>query len=97
MTALVWSPRAIADVESIRSYIAMDSPTYADLVVRRIVASVERLATFPESGRMVPELGRSEIREVIVRPFRVVYRTRGGRVEIATVFHGARLLGGPLE
>jgi toxin ParE1/3/4 len=94
VTAIVWSPQALKDLESIRDYIAQDSVRYADLVVARIVSSVERLRSFPESGRVVPELNRPEIREVIVRPYRVVYRIRPGAVEIATVFRASRLLPG---
>jgi len=60
------------------------------LVVRKIVAAVQRLNSFPESGRMVPERNTPEIREVIVPPYRVVCRLRGGVVEIATVFRGTR-------
>ncbi len=90
MTTLTWSPEALRDLESIRAYIAEDSARYADLVVRRIVAAVERLATFPESGRMVPERNQPDIREVIADPYRVVYRLRAGCVEIVTVFRAAR-------
>jgi plasmid stabilization system protein ParE len=61
-------------------------------VIRRIVAGVERLRAFPDSGRVVPELGRDEIREVIVRPYRVVYRRRAPVVEIITVFRGSQSL-----
>ena len=42
MSALTWSPEALRDTESIRAYIAEDSERYADLVVRRIMAAVER-------------------------------------------------------
>ena len=80
------------DVEGIRTYIAQDSPRYADLQVDRIMAAVERLALFPESGRVVPELSNPSIREVILRPYRIVYRLKEGRVEIATVFRASRLL-----
>ncbi len=61
-------------------------------MVQRIVATVERLESYPESGRVVPELDRPEIREVITRPYRVVYRYRGESVEIATVFRSSRQL-----
>ena len=64
---------------------------YAGLVVQRIVAAVERLRAFPESGRIVPERSDPAIREVVVRPYRVVYRVRPGLVEIATVFRASRL------
>jgi toxin ParE1/3/4 len=90
VTPVIWSPQSLHDLESIRAYIAEDSPAYAELVVRRIVAAVERLQTFPESGRMVPEREAPEIREVIVRPYRVVYRLDPEGVEIVTVFRGSR-------
>ena len=90
MTSVTWSPEAIRDVESIRAFIAQDSPVHAELVARRIVAAVERLHFFPESGRMVPERQDPEIREIIVVPYRLVYRLRNGIVEVATVFRGSR-------
>ena len=91
MTAIFWSPQSLRDLEAIRAYIAQDSTRYADLVIGRIVAGVERLATFPESGRVVPERNSAEIREIIVKPYRVVYRLRSGVVEIATVFRASRM------
>ena len=91
MTRIVWAPQAIQDVEAIHAHIARDSIHYADLVVERLVAAVERLADHPRSGRAVPELGDESIREVIHGNYRVVYRLRHNVVEVATVFHGARL------
>lgn len=90
MIELIWSPRALADLEEIRSYIAADSTAYADLTVRRLFASVERLRMFPESGRMVPERRSPELREVISGRFRIVYRRGAETVEIATIFRGSR-------
>ena len=91
MTPLIWSSLAERDVQAIRAYIAEDSARYADLVVRRIVAGVEHLAEFPESGRIVPERDDPTIRQVMVGPFRVVYRYRGDSVESVTVFRSARM------
>ncbi len=90
MTDLIWSPQSVADVEEIRAYIAVDSKLYADLTVQRIVAAVERLRMFPDSGRIVPERSSRELREVIAGKFRIVYRRRPDVVEIATVFRGSR-------
>ena len=90
MTELVWSPQALADVEEIRAYIALDSRSYADLTAQRIIAAVERLKTFPDSGRMVPERQSPEVREVIAGRFRIVYRRKATVVEIVTVFRGSR-------
>jgi addiction module RelE/StbE family toxin len=88
---LLWSPQALRDLEGVRDYIAIDSARYAALVIERIVIGVERLSTFPESGRMVPEHNDPSIREVIVKPYRVVYRLKPGLVEIATVFRASRM------
>jgi addiction module RelE/StbE family toxin len=90
VTSVIWSPQAIRDVESIRAFIAQDSPSYADLEARRIVAAVERLRIFPESGRRVHERPHAAIREIILPPYRIVYRLRGGAAEIATVFRASR-------
>jgi Plasmid stabilization system protein len=87
---LVWSPRSVADIEEIRAHITADAPAYADLTVRRLVASVERLRGFPDSGRMVPERQSPELREVISGRFRIVYRRKPAVVEIVTVFRGSR-------
>ena len=72
MTQIVWSPVALRDIESIRAYIAEDSPRVAELVIGRIIQAVERIRICPESGRKVPERNDPEIREVIVPPYRVV-------------------------
>jgi toxin ParE1/3/4 len=87
---LLWSPRSVADLEEIRTFIEVDSPAWADLTVRRLVAAVERLREFPESGRMVPERQRPELREVGSGKYRIVYRRTPNLVEIATVFRGSR-------
>jgi addiction module RelE/StbE family toxin len=97
VTDVVWAPEALRDLEALRDYIARDSAAYADLVVRRIVAAVERLRMFPESGRVVPERTDPSIREVIVRPYRVVYRLHDGIVQIVTVFRASRHFAPPTE
>ena len=66
MIELIWSPRAVADLDEIRAYIAADSPAYAELTVRRLLATAERLRSFPELGRIVRERDASEIRELII-------------------------------
>ncbi|MPZ14826.1 MAG: type II toxin-antitoxin system mRNA interferase toxin, RelE/StbE family [Chloroflexi bacterium] len=90
MIEVRWSPQAFQDLHGIRTYIAQNSPVYADLTVQRIVAAVERLRRFPDSGRMVPERQSPELREIIVRNYRVVYRRRPDSVEIVAVFRGSR-------
>ena len=60
---VVWSRRALQDVEAIADYIAQDSPAYAAAVVRRIVHQTRLLSRFPRSGRKVPEFDDEDIRE----------------------------------
>lgn len=92
MTPLIWTRRAIEDVQSIREFIARDSPHYALLVTQQLIASVERLPAFPQSGRVVPELNDPAVREVIHGTYRVVYRLIHNEIHILTVHHTARLL-----
>lgn len=87
---IVWSPQSLRDLRAIHDYIAKDSERYADLTIARIFLAAEQLLLFPQSGRIVPEKGDPEIREIIVGRFRVVYRLRSAGIEVATVFRAAR-------
>ena len=97
MRIVRWTRRARADLKSVREFIADDSAHYAEVVTRRLVLAAEVLQEFPEIGRLVPEFERPDTREIIVRPYRVVYRlVDPNEVHILTVHHSARLLRGPL-
>ena len=89
---VVWSPRALADVEAIAAYIASDSPSYASAVVRRIITSTRTLSDFPMSGRKVPEFDEESIRELIAYSYRIIYAVDKDEVIIAAVIHGRRML-----
>lgn len=92
MTPLIWTRRAIEDVQSIQQFIAQDSPHYAQLVTQRLIASVERLPALPQSGRIVPEINDPAVREVILGSYRIVYRLVREEIHIVAVHHAARLL-----
>jgi toxin ParE1/3/4 len=87
---VVWSPRAVQDLESIAEFIAADSPAYARVVVRNIVHKAKALSRFPRIGRMVPEFGDQEIREIVVYSYRVIYRIQTEELVIAAIVHGKR-------
>ncbi len=89
---LTWSPAARFDLREIFSYISEDDPAAAGRFIRSLLAAVERLPSFPESGRIVPEFADFTIREVIRRPCRIVYRMEvdSGKIEIVRVWHAAR-------
>ena len=92
MAQVRWTPQAADDLDAIAEFIARDSPHFASLFVADILQTVERLIDFPESGRIVPEIGNKSIREVILGSYRIIYRRHSEAVEILTVHHGARLL-----
>ena len=92
MAQVRWTPQAADDLDAIAEFIARDSPYFAGLFIADILQSVNRLVDFPESGRIVPEIGNRSIREVILGSYRIIYRLRSEAVEVLTVHHGARLL-----
>ena len=92
MAEVRWTLQAADDLEAITDFIAADSPHYASLFAMDVLAAVERLAPFPSSGRIVPELSNPGVREILLGNYRIVYRTTDDLVEILTVYHGARLL-----
>ena len=89
---LVWSPIALDDLHDIVVFIARDNPDRAMSFGYELILQTEGLREFPEFGRVVPEYKNSRIREIIFRPYRIVYRTNHEkkRCEIARVWHSAR-------
>ncbi len=84
-----WIRRALKNLDEEAAYIARDDPRAAARLVERIVASVERLADYPASGRPGRVPGTRELL-VTDTPYLVPYRVRGETVEILRVFHGVR-------
>ena len=92
MATVRWTQRAGNDLQNIYNFIARDSPRAADVLVERIITATERLVSFRESGRVLPEFPTLGYREIIVASYRVLYRIDGDTVWIAAVVHGRRLL-----
>jgi len=89
---ILWSDRARDDLGAIGEYIAADNPRAARRWVDRLIADVERAAAMPFAGRVVPEYAdRQDIREVVRRTYRIVYRVREDAIEVLTIFEGHRL------
>lgn len=89
--SIEWTERAVADLRAIDDYIAADDPVTAERWVGRLIARAEGAARLPMAGRVVPEKGRLDIREVFLRTYRIVYRVREGSILVLTVFEGHRL------
>ena len=81
------------DLEFIWLFIERDSEERADSVSDSISLAAARLSDFPEIGRIVPEFSRRDVRELLVRPYRIIYRLTGEDVEIIAVIHGAQQIG----
>jgi toxin ParE1/3/4 len=90
---LVWSPLAVKRAYEAAAYIASDKPEAALRWLDALFEVTDRLETFPESGRVVPEIGLSEFREVVYqRSYRIIYRIEKTRVSILTVRNFAQRL-----
>ena len=74
MAQVVWAEPALQGLDAIAEYIALDNPMAASRLVQRVFEKTERLADFPQSGRIPPELPNSVYRELVVPPCRIFYR-----------------------
>ena len=90
MARVVWTAQATHDIHAIWLYITRNSEANADAVYEDIYQAATRSSEFPGAGRIVPEFQRQDIREILVRPYRLIYRIDGDTVVIMTVIHGAR-------
>jgi len=85
-----WTETAEGHLDAIYAYIAQDSPEYALRMVDRITRRSQQIATFPLSGRSVPEYEIEEVREVIEAPYRIIYYIYSDQIDILAVLHGAQ-------
>jgi len=92
MAEIIWSEPALADLEAIADWIALESPAAASALVERVVRHVAQLADHPDSGSRPRELGRSRYRQLVEPPCRVFYRHDGRRVFVVHVMRTERLL-----
>ena len=93
MAEIVWTEPAIADLEAVADYIALESPSAASALVQRILRHVRQLQEHPESGSRPRELGsRTRYRQIVEPACRVFYRFDGTRVFIVHVMRTERLL-----
>jgi len=90
---ITFAESAVRDLETIRNrYADQQVPAVGEKLLREIISQIERLGAFPESGRIVPELGIVNLREIIYSPFRIIYRLDENRVRVVRVWRSERLL-----
>jgi len=89
---IFWSPLALERVNEIADHIAENSVDAAKDWLIDIFGAVDRLQEFPKSGRLVPEAKRPNIREIIFKNYRIIYRVERKRVSVLTVRHSKQRL-----
>lgn len=92
MVRIEWTERSLEDLNEIHNYIARDSKSFANLFIKKMYNTIQKLKDFPNMGRIVPEVTILSVREIVFQNYRIIYRTLKDHVEIITVFHGSRLL-----
>ena len=92
MAKIEWSLKAENDLNDIIDYIAQDSLEYAISFYEEVREKIENLIQFPKMGRVVPELEEPNIRELILRNYRIIYKISENKIQIVRLFHGSRIM-----
>jgi len=88
---IIWTPQSQRDSFRNSKFYWARRIT-AQLFVKKLKASVNRLRRYADGGAMVVEVGRPNVREIFQGQYRIIYRIAEHQIDILTVFHGARLL-----
>lgn len=88
---VIFAQQAERDLNSIAAYISKHAgPVTAERFGNQLIDKALTLANMPERGRVVPELRQPDIREIIFRSYRIVYRLRPNLVQVIRFWHAAR-------
>ena len=91
MVQIRWTRQSIKDLSDIFEYISKDSKKYAKRQIVRIKARSQILKTNPRVGKLVPELTKSDFRELIEGNYRIIYKVLNDKhVDILTMHQSAR-------
>ena len=92
---LFWTETALKDLEEIIEYIALDSVENAIKQYENIKKAAKSLKTFPDQGRIIPELYKQNItkyRELIIDPWRLMYKKEMETIYMMAVIDGRKNL-----
>jgi toxin ParE1/3/4 len=81
---------AIEDLREVVEYISKDNTEAAERTGTLLLQKCSRFSEFPSGGRVVPEFGKPHIREVMLPPYRIIYRISEDKIEVLRFWHGAR-------
>lgn len=89
---VIWTREALEKLTEIEEFIGTDSPKKAETFINYLIECGESILQNPKIGRTVPEISNPDIRETIVKKYRILYRIKKEKIEIVTVFEGHRML-----
>jgi len=89
---VVWTRRAFQRLLEVEEFIAKDNPVAALSHTERLLSEADKLGLFPKMGRMLPEIPGSDLRELVIGNYRIVYRAHHETIQILTVFESHKLL-----
>lgn len=89
---VIWSKESLNRLIEIEEFIAQDNPSRAVEFTEFLVSKSSLIEKNPRMGRIVPEFSDPDIRELIIKGYRLVYRIKKERIDILTVFEGHRLI-----
>ncbi len=89
---VIIAPSAHSDLADIVRYVARHNSDAAARLGYKLITRAEKVAAFPQIGRVVPEFRQPNLREVLCRSYRVIYRLRRNeqRIDIVRFWHAAR-------
>jgi len=89
---VVWTHEALDRLSDIEEFISQDSPQRAARFVNYLIQIGEGVSKNPRIGRIVPEISNPNVREIIAKKYRIVYKIQENEIEILTVYEGHKLL-----
>jgi toxin ParE1/3/4 len=89
---VIFTSKSLEDLEEIVTFIAKDNPERACTFGNELIDRALSVATFPELGPIVPEIGEPSVRQVIHGPYRIIYEifSDEGSIFVLRFWHGAR-------
>lgn len=88
-----WTPTALDDVDAYAAYItSRGNLGAAGEWIDKADELADTAARHPQIGRIVPEIERRDLRELFFHSHRLIYRVKGGTVEVLRVWHASRRL-----
>lgn len=89
---VIFSPKAVSDLEAIVRHVALSNPEAARKLDQRLLEKAENLSSLPLRGQKVPEFDSPDIRQIILSPYRIVYRVEDEKkqISIARFWHSSQ-------